>query len=135
MAKPGKGLEGVVAAETALSDIDGKEGKLWYVGYDIHDLADHATFEEILYLLHHLDLPDRSQLGDLKEQLAEGREPNRFVMDILPEVAERSQPMAMLRTTVSAAQADDPDGEDNSEQANYRKAIRICAFIPTLVAY
>ena len=54
----GKGLEGVVAAETAVSDIDGKKGLLYYVGYDIHDLADNATFEEIIYLLHHLELPN-----------------------------------------------------------------------------
>jgi citrate synthase len=54
MAAPGKGLEGVVAAETALSDIDGKKGVLSYVGYDIHDLAPNAVFEEVIYLLHHL---------------------------------------------------------------------------------
>ena len=67
MAEPGKGLEGVVAAETAISDIDGKEGVLFYVGYDIHDLAEHATFEETIYLLHHLGLPNEQQLQELKE--------------------------------------------------------------------
>jgi citrate synthase len=134
MAKSGKGLEGVVAAETALSDIDGQKGILFYVGYDIHDLADNATFEEIIYLLHHLELPDQSQLEELKQQLGEGREPNSFAADILPELARRSQPMEMLRTAVSASQAEDPDGEDNSEEANYRKAIRLCAVVPTLAA-
>ncbi len=135
MGKSGKGLEGVVAAQTALSDIDGKQGKLWYVGYDIHDLADHATFEEVIYLLHHLELPNEAELGRLREQLAADREPHGFVMDLLPGLAQRTQPMEMLRTAMSATQADDPDGEDNSEEANYRKAIRICAVVPTLVAH
>lgn len=134
MAKPGKGLEGVIAAETALSDIDGQKGILFYVGYDIHDLADNATFEEIIYLLHNLELPTQSQLEELKDQLGKNREPNAFVADILPELAKRSQPMEMLRTTVSASQAEDPDGEDDSEEATYRKAIRLCALIPTLAA-
>ena len=62
MAAPGKGLEGVVAAETAISDIDGTEGVLSYVGYDIHDLAPNATFEETCYLLHNLELPTEQQL-------------------------------------------------------------------------
>ena len=69
MAAPGKGLEGVVAAETAVSDIDGQKGVLSYVGYDIHDLADNATFEEVVYLLHNLELPNSNQLEDLKQQL------------------------------------------------------------------
>jgi citrate synthase len=58
----GKGLEGVVAARTSISDIDGQQGKLYYAGYDIADLAAHATFEETIYLLHHLELPTAAQL-------------------------------------------------------------------------
>ncbi|MFN2389867.1 MAG: citrate/2-methylcitrate synthase, partial [Actinomycetota bacterium] len=135
MAAPGKGLEGVVAAETAISDIDGREGILSYVGYDIHDLAPNATFEEVVYLLHHLELPNSEQLDDLKTQLALEREPNAFVMRLLPHLAERSSPMSLLRTAVSASSADDPDGWDTSEEANYRKAIRLVAVFPSLVAY
>ncbi|HVL64949.1 MAG TPA: citrate/2-methylcitrate synthase [Actinomycetota bacterium] len=131
----GKGLEGVVAAETALSDIDGKSGRLWYVGYDIHDLARNATFEEVIYLLHHLELPDESALSDLRDQLGGEREPNGFVRELLPTLAENAAPMSMLRTAVSASSAKDPDGWDTSEEANYRKAIRLCAVFPTLVAY
>src|SRR5918997_1065065 len=134
MATPGKGLEGVVAAETALSDIDGKEGRLSYVGYDIHDLVN-ATFEEICYLLHHLELPNADQLEDVRNQTAAEREPNEFAMELLPSLAETSAPMSMLRTAVSASSAKDPDGWDTSEDANYRKAIRLIAVFPTLVAY
>ncbi|MCA1709648.1 MAG: citrate synthase, partial [Actinobacteria bacterium] len=82
--KTGKGMEGVVAAETAISDIDGKEGRLLYVGYDIHDLAPNATFEETTYLLHHLELPTESQLEEIRDQLAREREPNEFVQELLP---------------------------------------------------
>ena len=135
MAAPGKGLEGVVAAETAISDIDGKKGVLSYVGYDIHDLAPNGTFEETIYLLHHLELPTGAQLDELKEQLGKEREPNDFVMRLLPHLAEHSAPMSMLRTAVSASSSIDPDGWDTSEEANYRKAIRLCAVLPTLVAY
>ena len=135
MAAPGKGLEGVVAAETAISDIDGKEGRLSYVGYDIHDLADHATFEEVIYLLHNLELPNGRQLEEIKNELVEEREPNELVMRLLPHLAENCAPMSMLRTAVSLSSAKDPDGWDTSEEANYRKAIRLCAVFPTLVAY
>lgn len=131
----GKGLEGVVAAETAISDIDGKKGILSYVGYDIHDLAPEGTFEETIYLLHHLELPTGAQLDELKEQLGREREPNEFVMKLLPFLAEKAAPMSMLRTAVSASSAQDPEGWDTSEEANYRKAIRLCAVLPTMVAY
>jgi citrate synthase len=133
--KSGKGLEGVVAAETALSDIDGKQGLLFYVGYDIHDLAPNATFEETIHLLHHLELPTEQALEDLKDQLAAEREPNAFVMELLPSLAKTSAPMSMLRTATSASSAQDPDGWDTSEEANHRKAMRLCAVFPTFVAY
>jgi citrate synthase len=135
MAESGKGLEGVVAAETALSDIDGKQGILWYVGYDIHDLADNATFEEVIYLLHNLELPNQSQLEKTKEQLEGEREPDEFVRQLLPQLASDATPMSMLRTAVSASSARDPEGGDTSEQAQYRKAMRLCAVFPALVAY
>jgi citrate synthase len=135
MPTPGKGLEGVVAAETAISDIDGKKGILSYVGYDIHDLAPNGSFEETIYLLHHLELPNAKQLDELKDELGSEREPNDFVMKLMPYLAENCAPMSMLRTAVSASSAKDPDGWDISERANYRKAIRLCAVLPTMVAY
>lgn len=133
--KAGKGLEGVVAAETAVSDIDGQKGVLYYVGYDIHDLAPNASFEEITYLLHNLELPNSSQLDEITQQIAAEREPNQLVVDLLPQLAQDSSPMSMLRSAVSASSVQDPDGWDMGEEANYRKAMRLIGFFPTLVAY
>jgi citrate synthase len=135
MAESGKGLEGVVAAETSLSDIDGRKGTLWYVGYDIHDLADNASFEEIVYLLHNLELPNRSQLEEIKELLEREREPDEFVHSVLPQLATDATPMSMLRSAVSASSAKDPEGFDTSEEATYRKCMRLCAVFPSLIAY
>jgi citrate synthase len=129
-----KGLADVVAAETALSDIDGKLGKLSYVGYDIHDLARYSTFEETVYLLHHKELPTRDQLEDLTERLIEERDLDEFLEGLMPTFAEASSPMSMLRTCVSAASAYDPDGWDQSAEANERKAMRLIARFPTMIA-
>jgi citrate synthase len=130
-----KGLADVVAAQTAISDIDGKLGKLWYVGYSIDDLADHSTFEEVVFLLHNLRLPTQSELDEVTERMVEDRETADFVRDLMPTLAEQTSPMSMLRTAVSAASAYDPDGWDQSPEANYRKAIRLVSLMPTLIAY
>jgi citrate synthase len=132
---PGSGgLEEVIAAETAISDIDGKLGKLWYVGYSIDDLAVNATFDEVVYLLHNLHLPTQTELDDLSEVMVADREAHDFVGGIMPTLAKQTSPMSMLRTSVSAASAYDPDGWDRSPAANYRKAIRLVSVIPTFVA-
>src|SRR5205807_5305585 len=131
---PGKGLEDVIAAQTSISDIDGKMGQLFYVGYDIHDLAPNATFEEIIYLLHQLRLPTKAELEALDDQLKAEREISPFIEDLMPTMALQTSPMSMLRTTVSAMSAYDPDGWDQSERANYRKALRLVARFPTVVA-
>jgi citrate synthase len=130
-----KGLEDVVAAQTSISDIDGKLGKLWYVGYSIDDLAEHSSFEEVVYLLHQLRLPTESELDEITEQMVKDRETADFVRDLMPTLAEQTSPMSMLRTSVSAASAYDPDGWDQSPEANYRKAIRLISLMPTLIAY
>jgi len=129
-----KGLEDVVAAQTAISDIDGKLGKLWYAGYSIDDLAGNSTFEEVMFLLHHLRLPSQSELDELTEQIVNDREAADFVIGLMPTLAEQTSPMSMLRTAISAASAYDPDGWDQSPEANYRKAIRLVSLIPTLIA-
>jgi len=131
---PGKGLEDVIAAQTSISDIDGKMGQLFYVGYDIHDLAPHASFEEVIFLLHNLRLPTTPELDSLNDQLIAEREISPFIEDLMPTMALQTSPMSMLRTTVSAMSAYDPDGWDQSPQANYRKAIRLVARFPTVVA-
>ena len=130
----GKGLEDVVAAQTSISDIDGKMGRLFYVGYDIHDLAPNVTFEETIYLLHNLRLPTTPELDELNDQLVAEREIVQFIEDLMPTMAHTTSPMSMLRTTISAMSAHDPDGWDKSEEAAYRKAMRIIARTATVLA-
>lgn len=129
-----QGLREVVAAQTSISDIDGVEGRLSYVGYDIADLARNASFEEVVYLLHNLDLPDRNQLAQLNTFLVRERELHPFLARMMPTLAQNTSPMSMLRTSVSASSAFDPDGWDESPEAEYRKAIRLIAETPTLIA-
>ena len=129
-----KGLREVIAADTRISDIDGERGRLWYVGYEIGDLADHATFEETVYLLHHLELPTDEQLASLGDFLAREREPSPFLARLMPTLAQQASPMSMLRTSISAASTYDPDGWDETAAAQLRKAMRLVAKTPTLIA-
>ena len=131
---PGKGLEDIIAAETSVSDIDGKQGRLFYVGYDIHELAESTTFEEVVYLLHNIELPNKAQLEEVSEQLTNERELDSFVEGLMPTMVQQTSPMSMVRTTVSAMSAHDPDGWDQSTPANYRKALRLIARFPTVIA-
>ncbi|MEO8476431.1 MAG: citrate/2-methylcitrate synthase [Actinomycetota bacterium] len=129
-----KGLREIVAAQTKISDIDGDLGRLWYVGYDIADLAEHATFEEVIYLLHHGTLPTRDQLDELNEFLTPERDLSPFMSGLMATLAQQASPMSMLRTSISAASTYDPDGWDDSPEAEYRKAMRLVAETPTFIA-
>jgi citrate synthase len=131
---PDKGLREVVAAQTRLSDIDGQAGRLWYVGYDIHDLAGRTSYEEVVHLLHELRLPTQAELDALTDFMVEEREVSKFLTDLMPTLAQQTSPMSMLRTTVSAASTYDPDGWDDSAEADHRKALRLIAKTPTLLA-
>ena len=131
---PDKGLREVVAAQTKLSDIDGQAGRLWYVGYDIHDLAGRTSYEEVVHLLHELRLPTQPELDALIDFMVEEREVAKFLTDLMPTLAQQTSPMSMLRTTVSAASTYDPDGWDDSAEADHRKALRLIAKTPTLLA-
>src|SRR3954447_25812644 len=102
-AKPAKGLADVVAASTALSDIDGRAGRLFYRGYDIHDLGGQITFEECVHLLQRGTLPTRGELAALDSELAEARTLGATVSDLLDEVSRKAAPMEALRTLVSLA--------------------------------
>ncbi|HEV2928323.1 MAG TPA: citrate/2-methylcitrate synthase [Propionibacteriaceae bacterium] len=129
----GKGLEGVVAAQTRISDVDGREGKLFYAGYDIADLAAHATFEETIHLLHHLELPTAAQLAETVATLRAESSLDPLLVELVGSLAERTGPMSTLRTAVSAAAALDPDDEESPE-ANLRKAYRLMAKTPQIIA-
>jgi citrate synthase len=131
--KPKGGLEDVVATSSAICFLDGERGVLAYCGYDIHDLARSATFEEVCYLLWHRRLPSRAELGDLQSQLAAGRalpEPIIRLMRSLPP----ADGMDALRTITSALAHYDPEAGDASPQAQYRKAVRLTAQVGTIVA-
>lgn len=129
-----KGLADVVASQTRLSDIDGRLGKLYYVGYDVDDLVADSTFEEVVYLLHNLHMPNKVELDELDDFLVAERHISKFRQELMVTLAEKSSPMSMLRTSVSAASAYDPDGWDASPGGIYRKAMRLISTAPTLVS-
>ena len=132
-AKPKAGLEDVVAASSAICYLDGDRGVLAYLGYDIHDLARGATFEEVCYLLWHGRLPNRAELGDLQSQLAASRALDEPILRLMKQLPG-SDGMDMLRTLTSALGQYDRDASDSSPQANYRKAVRLTAQLGSLVA-
>jgi citrate synthase len=134
MSSSSKGLEGVVAAETRISLVDGAEGVLSYGGYGIDDLARKTTFEEVAHLLWYGDLPDRAGLQALKTRFASGLHVHDDMLQVIRVVAPHGHPMASLRTAVSALSAFDPDAEDMSLEAADRKAVRLTAQAITATA-
>lgn len=128
-----RGLKNVVIDKTALSLIDGEGGRLQYRGYDIHDLADKSTFEEVVYLLWYGKLPGRADLDQLKAQLTEAARLPQGLLEVIRQV-KGAHPMDVLRTGVSALSAFDPDVDDMSTEANLRKAVRLTALTPSIVA-
>jgi citrate synthase len=134
-AKPKAGLEDVVAASSSICYLDGQRGVLAYYGYDIHDLV-RASFEEVCYLLWHGRLPSRAELGDLQSQLAAARPLSEAVLRLMKQLppASSSGGMDTLRTLTSALGQFDPEANDSSQQANYRKAVRLTAQLGSIVA-
>ncbi len=132
---PAKGLEGVVAANSRLSDVQGEAGRLIYCGYDIDELAGNVTFEEVIYLLHHAHLPNRKELHDLKERLAAARELPAGVIQIIKLLPRDTPPMHAIRTAVSALGCFDSTADDDSMDAQRQKAIRLIARLPIVTAY
>lgn len=128
------GLEDVVAGTSEICFIDGKEGRLVYCGYEVRDLAQHSTFEEVAYLLWHKRLPTRTELDELNEQLRVSRSLPAGVVEILRSLPKEIHPMAALRTGVSVLGNFSPEAEDNSRAANVKKAVQLTAQLPTLVA-
>ncbi len=130
----GKGLEGIVAANSGICWIDGEAGVLAYRGIDIHELAENSTFEESTYLLWNGRLPSASELKEFSAQLAEARELNPKIIDLLKSLPTTGTPMEVLRTAVSALSFYDADEKDNTHDANVRKAFRLTAQIAMIVA-
>ena len=133
MATAGAGLEGVVATSSQICFIEGNKGILSYFGYNIDTLAENATFEEVIYLLWHGKLPNRSELEALRLSLKSERELPQQVTAFLSGVPKGSLPMDVLRTAVSMLSLYDPIAADNSDEANHRKAVKLMARVSTIV--
>jgi len=130
------GLEDVVVSTSDICFIDGREGRLVYRGYDVDDLAAQSTFEEVVYLLWFGALPTKKEYDAFYKTMsstASRKLPPKLV-DLLRGLPKKTTPMEVLRTGVSALSAFDPDAADNSREASVRKAMRLTAQMPTLVA-
>ncbi len=128
-----RGLEGVVAAETRLCDLDGKNGRLAYAGYDIEDLARRASFEEVCHLLWYGDLPTAAQLDTITVALVAAREIPRELVQAFGLMPKDTDPMRVLQAAVAMLGMRDPDGTDNSHAANVRKAVRLTSQLATAI--
>src|ERR1041385_643649 len=132
MAVTGAGLEGVIAAESRICYIDGDAGILSYQGFNIHTLAEKATFEETIFLLWNARLPKQAELDQLKSGLVANREIDKNVIEFLRGVS-KSAPMDVLRTAVSMLSLYDPQAKDMSPEANQLKAIKLMSQTSTIV--
>src|SRR3954468_18496532 len=127
-----RGLEGVVATTSSISSII--DDTLTYVGYDIDDLAVNASFEEVIYLLWHLKLPNAEQLAELKKQLSENAAlPPEVIQHFKMYPIEKVHPMAALRSAVSLLGLYDEDADLMDAESNYQKAIRLQAKMPAII--
>lgn len=129
-----KGLEGIVATTSSICYIDGDRGVLAYRGIDIHDLAEHSTFEETCHLLWFGALPRSNELADTGKRLREERKLDPAIINLLRQAPKQAKPMDVLRTAVSALSFYDADEKSNDHEANIRKAIRLTSQIAMIVA-
>ena len=127
-----RGLQGVYFDRTETTFIDGKDGVLEYRGYSIHDLAEKSTFEESSYLLLYGSLPTKAQLAEFDAELKSARELPPQIFDVI-NIVKDSHPMDVLRTAVSALGTFDPERNDNSPEATFRKGIRLTSQVATIV--
>ena len=129
-----KGLEGVIAAETALSLVDGENSQLSYRGIQVHELSENSTFEETVYLLWYGSLPSASALKNFSLELASCREASPYLLDLIQKFPKKAHPMAVLRTAVSALALEDPDADNLNSQSLLKKSFRLTGVFPTLLA-
>ena len=129
-----QGLADVVALDSHIAFVNGKIGQLLYRGYDIRDLARNTSYEEVLCLLLDGDLPNQARLDQVKEQLRAALVLPEGIWSILHRIPKDANPMAALRTAVSALSLFDDEADDGSPEANYRKSIRIVARVPAIIA-
>jgi len=127
------GLRGVVAAQSAIGDVNGEQGVLIYQGYDIHDLAEHSTFEEVIFLLWNGRLPKQDELDDLKAQISANYEAPAEVIALMKQFPKSAEPMDVLRTSVSMLDFYDAAGHGTDRENALQAAIKLTAQIGTLV--
>ena len=130
-----KGLEGVVAATTKLSDVRGLDGELIYCGYNINELAGKATYEEVVHLLHRGKLPNSSELAALKVELAAARKLPDGVIELIKQLPNDASPMRAIRTVVSALACYEPPEAQDSLEDQATRAIKLIAQVPVITAY
>ncbi len=133
-----RGLEGIVAGESAICSVE--QGKLIYRGYEIHDLAANATFEEVAFVLLEGHKPSAAELARFKAEVIAERPLHPAVTTFIESAggylaAGRAVPMDVLRTAISILGHTDPDAQDNSAAANLRKSKRLLAKIPTIIGH
>jgi citrate synthase len=128
------GLRGVVAAQSAIGDVNGEEGILIYQGYDIHDLAEHSTFEEVIFLLWNGRLPQSAELDDLRARLRENYEAPAGVIEMMGQFPKDADPMDVLRTSVSALDFYDKAGHGTDRESATNAAIKLTGQIGTIAA-
>ncbi|MEC7882353.1 MAG: citrate/2-methylcitrate synthase [Verrucomicrobiota bacterium] len=130
-----KGLEGVIAATTKLSDVRGLDGELIYCGYNINELAGKATYEEVVHLLHRGKLPNASELAALKSELAAARKLPEGVIELIKQLPSDASPMRAIRTVVSALACYEPPEAQDSLEDQAKRAIKLIAQVPVITAY
>ena len=128
------GLRGVFAASSSISDVNGEKGELIYQGYNIHDLAKHSTFEEVIFLLWNKRLPTSSELSELERSLRASYEIPGELLALMKQFPRDADPIDVLRTAISALEFYDPNARDLSREASVKTAIRLTAQFPTIVA-
>jgi citrate synthase len=128
------GLRGVAAASSSISDVNGEKGELIYQGYNIHDLAKHSTFEEVIFLLWNKRLPNRAELTTLEQSLRESYELPAEMIDLMKGFPREADPIDVLRTVVSALEFYDPNARDISREHSVKTAVTLTAQFPTIVA-
>jgi citrate synthase len=128
------GLRGVAAASSSVSDVNGEKGELIYQGYNIHDLAESSTFEEVAFLLWHKRLPKADELAELKSTLAANYALPSEVLDLMRQFPHDADPIDVLRTAVSALEFYDKSARDTSRNASLARAAKLTAQFPALVA-
>jgi citrate synthase len=128
------GLRGVAVASSSISDVNGEKGELIYQGYNIHDLAKHSTFEEVIFLLWNKRLPNSSELSQLEQSLRAAYQVPAEIISLMKQFPREADPIDVLRTTVSALEFYDPRARDISLEASVKTAIKLTAQFPTIVA-